>query len=126
MSPIGGVGINLAVQDAVAAANILAEPLRRGTVTIDMLQAGPAAPRISHSRNAAPVDYHAEQCDPTGAREQEQTAEGTTVHENYAMAAVAAPSRSSACFRCSPGAHSYAGGVMSAQGAKTINLKLSI
>ena len=26
MSPIGGVGINLAVQDAVAAANILAEP----------------------------------------------------------------------------------------------------
>ena len=29
MSPIGGVGINLAVQDAVAAATILAEPLRR-------------------------------------------------------------------------------------------------
>jgi len=33
MSPIGGVGINLAVQDAVAAANILVEPLRRGSVT---------------------------------------------------------------------------------------------
>ncbi|MFE3456389.1 FAD-dependent oxidoreductase [Nocardiopsis aegyptia] len=30
MSPAGGVGINLAVQDAVAAAGILAEPLRRG------------------------------------------------------------------------------------------------
>ncbi|MPY78028.1 MAG: FAD-dependent oxidoreductase [Actinophytocola sp.] len=30
MSPIGGVGINLAVQDAVAAATLLAEPLRRG------------------------------------------------------------------------------------------------
>jgi 2-polyprenyl-6-methoxyphenol hydroxylase-like FAD-dependent oxidoreductase len=29
MSPVGGVGINLAVQDAVAAANILAEPLAR-------------------------------------------------------------------------------------------------
>jgi 2-polyprenyl-6-methoxyphenol hydroxylase-like FAD-dependent oxidoreductase len=28
MSPIGGVGINLAIQDAVATANILAEPLR--------------------------------------------------------------------------------------------------
>jgi 2-polyprenyl-6-methoxyphenol hydroxylase-like FAD-dependent oxidoreductase len=28
MSPIGGVGINLAIQDAVAAANILAKPLR--------------------------------------------------------------------------------------------------
>ncbi len=32
MSPIGGVGINLAVQDAVASANLLAEPLRRGRV----------------------------------------------------------------------------------------------
>ena len=30
MSPVGGVGINLAVQDAVAAANILAVPLRQG------------------------------------------------------------------------------------------------
>jgi len=30
MSPIGGIGINLAVQDAVAAANILAEPLAAG------------------------------------------------------------------------------------------------
>ena len=33
MSPVGGVGINLAIQDAVAAANILAEPLRRNAVT---------------------------------------------------------------------------------------------
>jgi 2-polyprenyl-6-methoxyphenol hydroxylase-like FAD-dependent oxidoreductase len=32
MSPVGGVGINLAIQDAVAAANLLAEPLRRGAV----------------------------------------------------------------------------------------------
>jgi len=39
MSPIGGVGINLAVQDAVAAANILAEPLRRGVVTSKTLNA---------------------------------------------------------------------------------------
>src|SRR5262249_27043599 len=39
MSPIGGVGINLAVQDAVAAANILAEPLRRGAVTVETLSA---------------------------------------------------------------------------------------
>jgi len=33
MSPAGGVGINLAVQDAVAAANILTVPLRAGHVT---------------------------------------------------------------------------------------------
>jgi len=30
MSPVGGVGINLAIQDAVAAANILAGPMARG------------------------------------------------------------------------------------------------
>jgi 2-polyprenyl-6-methoxyphenol hydroxylase-like FAD-dependent oxidoreductase len=33
MSPIGGVGINLAIQDAVAAANILWRPLREGRVS---------------------------------------------------------------------------------------------
>ena len=32
MSPVGGVGVNLAVQDAVAAANILSAPLRQGRV----------------------------------------------------------------------------------------------
>jgi 2-polyprenyl-6-methoxyphenol hydroxylase-like FAD-dependent oxidoreductase len=32
MSPVGGVGINLAVQDAVATAALLARPLRAGTV----------------------------------------------------------------------------------------------
>jgi 2-polyprenyl-6-methoxyphenol hydroxylase-like FAD-dependent oxidoreductase len=32
MSPVGGVGINLAIQDAVAAARMLAEPLARGRV----------------------------------------------------------------------------------------------
>jgi 2-polyprenyl-6-methoxyphenol hydroxylase-like FAD-dependent oxidoreductase len=37
MSPVGGVGINLAIQDAVAAANILWEPLRRGLVPEDVL-----------------------------------------------------------------------------------------
>jgi 2-polyprenyl-6-methoxyphenol hydroxylase-like FAD-dependent oxidoreductase len=38
MSPIGGVGINLAIQDAVAAANILAQSLAQGQVTVDQLQ----------------------------------------------------------------------------------------
>jgi len=32
MSPVGGVGINIAVQDAVGAATLLAEPLRTGAV----------------------------------------------------------------------------------------------
>ena len=39
MSPIGGVGINLAIQDAVATANILGERLRQGTVNLGDLQA---------------------------------------------------------------------------------------
>jgi 2-polyprenyl-6-methoxyphenol hydroxylase-like FAD-dependent oxidoreductase len=38
MSPVGGVGINLAIQDAVAAANILVTPLHEGGVTLDHLR----------------------------------------------------------------------------------------
>ena len=38
MSPIGGVGINLAIQDAVATANLLASPLGRGEVSSADLQ----------------------------------------------------------------------------------------
>lgn len=37
MSPVGGVGINLAVQDAVAAANILWEALRKGEAPVELL-----------------------------------------------------------------------------------------
>jgi 2-polyprenyl-6-methoxyphenol hydroxylase-like FAD-dependent oxidoreductase len=39
MSPVGGIGINLAVQDAVAAGNILSQPLRRGPPGLDDLRA---------------------------------------------------------------------------------------
>jgi len=38
MSPIGGVGINLAIQDAIATANILASRLREGSVGVDALR----------------------------------------------------------------------------------------
>jgi 2-polyprenyl-6-methoxyphenol hydroxylase-like FAD-dependent oxidoreductase len=50
MSPIGGMGINMAVQDAVAAANRLANPLHNGTVTDDDLQA-------IQKRRAMPVRF---------------------------------------------------------------------
>jgi 2-polyprenyl-6-methoxyphenol hydroxylase-like FAD-dependent oxidoreductase len=46
MSPIGGVGINMAVQDAVAAANRLAAPLKAGLVTDDDLAAIEARRRL--------------------------------------------------------------------------------
>jgi 2-polyprenyl-6-methoxyphenol hydroxylase-like FAD-dependent oxidoreductase len=38
MSPVGGVGINLAIQDAVATANVLVPRLKRGRVTPDELR----------------------------------------------------------------------------------------
>jgi 2-polyprenyl-6-methoxyphenol hydroxylase-like FAD-dependent oxidoreductase len=38
MSPVGGVGINLAIQDAVAAANVLFRPLREGRLDVDQLR----------------------------------------------------------------------------------------
>ncbi|HLK25614.1 MAG TPA: FAD-dependent oxidoreductase [Caulobacteraceae bacterium] len=44
MSPVGGVGINLAIQDAVAAANLLAAPLGRGRPTPQDLA------RVQHRR----------------------------------------------------------------------------
>jgi 2-polyprenyl-6-methoxyphenol hydroxylase-like FAD-dependent oxidoreductase len=37
MSPVGGVGINLAIQDAVAASNLLAAPLHDGRLTTEDL-----------------------------------------------------------------------------------------
>jgi 2-polyprenyl-6-methoxyphenol hydroxylase-like FAD-dependent oxidoreductase len=39
MSPIGGVGINLAIQDAVATANLLVPVLRKGAPGPDQLDA---------------------------------------------------------------------------------------
>jgi len=38
MSPVGGIGINLAIQDAVAASNIIAIPLRDGHMTTEHLR----------------------------------------------------------------------------------------
>jgi len=38
MSPIGGIGINVAIHDAVEAANVLWRPLLKGRVTVDDLR----------------------------------------------------------------------------------------
>jgi 2-polyprenyl-6-methoxyphenol hydroxylase-like FAD-dependent oxidoreductase len=38
MSPVGGIGINLALQDAVAAANLLTAPLKQGRLTVEDLR----------------------------------------------------------------------------------------
>ena len=60
MSPIGGVGVNLAVQDAVAAANILWQPLKAATVTEDDLDRVREAAKISHPCDPAPSGLHSE------------------------------------------------------------------
>jgi 2-polyprenyl-6-methoxyphenol hydroxylase-like FAD-dependent oxidoreductase len=44
MSPVGGVGINLAIQDAIATANLLAAPLRHGALD------GPDLQRVQSRR----------------------------------------------------------------------------
>jgi 2-polyprenyl-6-methoxyphenol hydroxylase-like FAD-dependent oxidoreductase len=38
MSPLGGIGINYAIQDAVVAANLLAQPLSDGTLRLSDLE----------------------------------------------------------------------------------------
>jgi 2-polyprenyl-6-methoxyphenol hydroxylase-like FAD-dependent oxidoreductase len=40
MSPVGGVGINYAIQDATVAANILSSPLKAGHVEVSNLAKG--------------------------------------------------------------------------------------
>ncbi len=66
MSPVGGIGINLAIQDAVAAANILVEPLRREKVTTDHLAALQAR-RLRPTRwtQALQVQAHKRVVEPT-------------------------------------------------------------
>ncbi|MGW1091775.1 FAD-dependent oxidoreductase [Streptomyces sp. NPDC002596] len=66
MSPVFGIGINLAVEDAVATARYLVEPLRRGTVGLGDVRAvqrrrwpttavTQALQRFAHARVIAPV-----------------------------------------------------------------------
>src|SRR3546814_18220927 len=52
MSPIGGVGINLAIQDAVAAANILAGPMARGEDVAPLLARVQARRMLPPDRNS--------------------------------------------------------------------------
>lgn len=56
MSPLGGVGINLAIQDAVAAANTLAGPMARGE-DIDSLLARVQARRLLPVRITQRIQY---------------------------------------------------------------------
>ena len=50
MSPAGGIGINVAVQDGVATARLLAEPLRQDRVTERQLALGAPTARCCPPR----------------------------------------------------------------------------
>ena len=70
MSPIGGVGINLAIQDAVAAANILAEPLRQAQCDGRGPACRSAAARTADAADAAHAGAGAEPDHQQRAQEQ--------------------------------------------------------
>ena len=58
MSPIGGVGINLAIQDAVATANMLAPKLRAGSLSVSDLRSRAAAPGDRRALDADTAVVH--------------------------------------------------------------------
>ena len=66
MSPVGGVGVNLAVQDAVATANLLAAKLANGCPSGGRTGCGAAAAGISGADDAADAGDRPEQ--PSSAR----------------------------------------------------------
>ncbi len=61
MSPVGGVGVNLAVQDAVATANLLADKLQHGCPSEDELDCRAPPPRVSGEDDAGDAGGRAEQ-----------------------------------------------------------------
>ncbi len=58
MSPVGGVGVNLAIQDAVAAANLLGAKLRDNSLSDADVSRGAAATGISDARHAGDSAFH--------------------------------------------------------------------
>ncbi len=96
MSPVGGVGVNLAVQDAVAAANILAEPLRAGAVTSAHLAAVQARRDLPDAGYPAHAGDRAGSTAVAGAQGQ-RAAEAAAVAATDAVAADPAPHSGADC-----------------------------
>ena len=76
MSPVGGVGVNLAVQDAVATANLLAAKLVERLPAGGRTRCGAPAPRISGADDAADAGGRPEQHRQRGAEAGRRAAEG--------------------------------------------------
>ncbi len=94
MSPIGGVGINLAVQDAVAAANILYPAFRLGAPGDGRSARGAAPARLSHAGHSrhpgrGPKRLHGQNSREQARREDECAARAAAVRVDPALAAAA-------------------------------------
>ena len=82
MSPVGGIGINIAVQDAVATANLLTEPLRTGTLTARASRAGPALSRRRRPQHAACTGSRPPRPQPRPAKSRPRQAGTSAAHRD--------------------------------------------
>ena len=90
MSPIGGVGINLAIQDAVAAANALAATLLQRNSVEERTAGGAAAQGVSDASHAVDAGGDPEQCGSEGSGQPEGFDDPVAVEAAGAVACVAA------------------------------------
>ena len=110
MSPVGGVGINLAVQDAVATANALAEPLKARAVTEAHLGRDPEAAHAADAGDPIHSDSDPGPRAEPRAREQGAAESPARGEAAAARASLAAPARADRGHRHPPRAHPHAGG----------------
>ena len=113
MSPVGGVGVNLAVQDAVAAANILAQPLReaaaRPPARRGSAAAGAGAAHVSHPGDPARATFHPAPRDHRRARQPRGDQAAVRPQAVQAIPDPAPPPGPHGRHRGAPRAHPHAG-----------------
>ena len=97
MSPIGGVGVNLAVQDAVATANLLAAKLADGCPSEDELDAVRRRREFPVQDDAADAGRRAEQYRQRRAEAGQRAAEGPARHAAGHRRALAAGHHGAVC-----------------------------
>ncbi len=90
MSPVGGVGVNLAVQDAVATANLLAAKLIERHAVRTRTGCRAAAPRVSGAGDAGHAGRHPEQSDQRRAQAGRSPVQAAAVRARDQRGAVAA------------------------------------
>jgi 2-polyprenyl-6-methoxyphenol hydroxylase-like FAD-dependent oxidoreductase len=93
MSPVGGVGINLVIQDSIATANILSKVLSGTGPVPDALLARASAPRISGQNHPGDAGFHPEKSDFAGPRRHRQNQAAVGGAAFHSFSDPAAPAR---------------------------------